>query len=236
MMKILSVPGLSAKKSFIRRMFDDISGSYDLLNRVISFGLDGVWRRQTVKPHAGDKLVLDICSGTGDMALELRRQPGFGGLIVLGDFSPRMHNLARRKCADLDNVAFVYCDAEKMPFREGSFDGLICGYSLRNLGDLRSFGEEIRRVLQNGGRASIIDVAHPPGKPFAWLFYLYFYKLVPSVSKLFTRKKYAYKYLPVSLRTFLKQDEVLAALKSSHLDGEYRNVFKGAVAIYRLRK
>jgi len=227
---------LSPKKYFIRRMFDDISHSYDLLNRVISFGLDGVWRKLTVKPHSRDKLVLDICSGTGDMALELNRRKGFAGMLVLADFSPGMHKLARRKFANLNNAVFVNCDAEKMPFREAAFDGIICGYSLRNLGDLKAFGGEIHRVLKTGGRASIIDMAHPPNKLVALLFYFYFYKLVPLISKLFTTKKYAYKYLPVSLRTFLKQDEVLAALNGGRLEGEYRNVFGGVVAVYRLRK
>ena len=217
-------------------MFDDISGSYDLLNRVISFGLDGRWRKLTVEPHARDKLVLDICSGTGDMALELSCRRGFAGRIVLADFSPKMHELAIKKCANLNGAVFVRCDAETMPFREGVFDGVICGYSLRNLGNLKAFGREIHRVLRDGGRASIIDMAHPPNRLIAMLFHLYFYKLVPLISRLFTIKKYAYKYLPVSLRTFLRQSEVLAALKGGRLEGEYRNVFGGIVAIYRLRK
>lgn len=235
-MKASPETALSPQKNFIRRMFDDISGSYDLLNRVISFGLDGRWRKLTVEPHASDKLVLDICSGTGDMALELGRRQGFDGLIVLGDFSANMHDLARQKCVNLDNAVFIRCDAEKMPFRRGVFDAIICGYSLRNLGNLSAFGGEIHRVLRDGGRASIIDMAHPPNGLMALLFHLYFYKLVPLISRLFTSKKYAYKYLPVSLRTFVKQGEVLVALKGGRLEGEYRNVFGGVVAIYRLRK
>jgi demethylmenaquinone methyltransferase/2-methoxy-6-polyprenyl-1,4-benzoquinol methylase len=226
----------SSKKRFVKHMFDDISGDYDLMNRVISFGLDGILRKRTVSCHAKDKLVLDICSGTGDMSVDLKKQPGFNGMIILGDFSPHMHKLARRKLNNNGNVFYIYCDAEILPFKDGVFDGVINGYSLRNLGDLKAFGSEICRVLQPEGQVSIVDVAHPPNKIIAWLFYLYFYKLLPLVSKLFTRKKYAYRYLPVSLRIFLKQPDVLASLSNAGFKGYYENMICGAAAIYRLKK
>jgi demethylmenaquinone methyltransferase / 2-methoxy-6-polyprenyl-1,4-benzoquinol methylase len=232
----------SSKKTFIRKMFDDISDHYDFINKVISLGLDGYCRRKTVKLHSRDKLVLDICSGTGDMALELIISPGFKGILVLGDFSMQMHILAKRKFSHSKNqssdvqIFQVCCDAENLPFKNYIFDGIISGYSLRNLGDLQVFGGEINRVLNDGGLASFVDVAHPPNRIYAWLFYIYFYKLIPLISKLFTRKKYAYRYLPASLRTFYKQDEVLSQLCSNGLTGEYENVLKGAVAIYRLKR
>ena len=227
---------ITGKKKFVRRMFDDISERYDLLNRVISFGLDGVLRKKTVSIHGDDSFVLDICSGTGDMAVELLNMNGFDGVIVMGDFSGEMHKAARKKLNGNSNVFHVFCDAENMPFKDSSFNGIINGYSLRNLGDLKAFGTEIYRTLKSGGQSSMVDVAHPPNRMFAWFFYLYFYKLIPLLSRLFTKKKYAYRYLPVSLRTFLKQDEVLKALKESELSGEYENVLFGAAAIYRLRK
>jgi demethylmenaquinone methyltransferase/2-methoxy-6-polyprenyl-1,4-benzoquinol methylase len=227
---------LSGKKGFIRRMFDDISDRYDLMNRIISLGLDGVWRRRTVKPHSHDKLVLDICSGTGDMTKELLNQNEFDGFIVLADFSPEMHKLARQKLHGHDNICFVNCDAEKLPFKDAVFDGIVSGYSLRNLGDLKAFGFETGRTVKDTGLISILDMAHPPNKVIAWLFHLYFYKFTPWFSRLFTKKKYAYKYLPISLRTFLKQPDVLSNLKGERFDGKYKNVFGGIVAIYRLRK
>lgn len=238
----------SPKKRFIRRMFNDISKRYDLLNRVISFGLDGICRKMAVSCHKDDSLVLDICSGTGDMAVELLKQNDFKGIIVLGDFSSKMHMIARIKLHDYLNeksgqhhtgksqAFFVYCDAEKLPFKDGSFDGVINGYSLRNLDNLPAFGWEISRVLKLAGHSSIIELAHPPNKVIAWIFHLYFYKLVPLISRFFTGKKYAYCYLPISLSTFFKQDDILQALTSDSLNGHYQNVLKGAVAIYRLWK
>lgn len=227
---------LTQKKNFVRRMFDDISDKYDLMNRVISLGLDGPWRKKTVKPHYQDKLVLDICSGTGDMAKEILSLKNFDGFIVLGDFSAEMHRLARKKITGNNNISFIYCDAETLPFKDSVFDGIVNGFSLRNLGNLRKFGSEINRTLNAGGQASIIDMAHPPNKIIARLFYLYFYKFTPWFSRWFTVKKYAYRYLPVSLRTFLKQPEVLENLKAEGLEGEYKNIFGGIVAIYRLYK
>ena len=230
------IKNLSQKKKFVKRMFDDISGKYDFMNRLISFGLDSRWRRKTIKPHEDNKLVLDICSGTGDMAKELLWRPGFDGFMVLGDFSPEMHKLAKQKLRGHDNICFVNCDAENLPFKDNTYDGIISGYSLRNLGNLSKFGLEIERVLDKSGQASILDMAHPPNKILAGLFHIYFYKFVPWFSKYFTSKKYAYRYLPVSLRTFLKQPEVLLNIKGEKLAGEYKNVFGGIVAIYRLRK
>jgi demethylmenaquinone methyltransferase/2-methoxy-6-polyprenyl-1,4-benzoquinol methylase len=224
------------KKKFIRRMFDDISDRYDLLNRIISFGLDGICRKRTIKPHSQNKIVLDICAGTGDMAIDLLNKSSFNGAIILTDFSVEMHRLALTKMKGYENVFQVICDVEKLPFKDSSVDGVISGFSLRNLGDLKALGSEIARTLTTKGTGSLVDVAHPPNPVVAKMFYLYFYKTIPLLSRLFTRKKYAYKYLPVSLRTFLKQDQVLAALKGDSLDGHYENVFFGAAAIYRLTK
>ncbi len=238
----------SPKKRFVKRMFDDISVSYDFLNRVISFGLDGICRKMAVVNHKDDNLVLDICSGSGDMTVELLNQKDFKGTIVLGDFSPRMHMLARKKLDGHLNarskrhhqgeplLLFVYCDAEMLPFKDCSFDGVINGYSLRNLDNLRAFGLEINRILRPDGHSSFVDVAHPPNKVAAWIFHLYFYKLLPLISRIFTGKKYAYHYLSSSLEIFSKQDDVLQALMGDHLNGRYQNILKGTVAIYRLWK
>ena len=227
---------LGRKKKFVKRMFDDISDRYDLMNRVISMGMDGPWRRRTIRPHKNDKLVLDICSGTGDMSREILKLEGFDGFIVLGDFAAEMNKLAKAKLADINNVCYVNCDAENLPFKPGVFDGVVNGYSMRNLGDLQRFGSEIERTLKPGGKASIIDMAHPPNKLVGWLFRIYFYRIAPWISRFFTSKEYAYKYLPLSLHTFLKQPEVLTDLKGEKLEGYYENVFGGMVAIYRLTK
>jgi len=213
----------SPKKIFIRRMFDDICESW-------------FCRKKAIVSHEQDSVVLDICSGSGDMTIELLNRNNFNGMIILGDFSQEMHKLARQKLDGSKNVYYVNCDAENLPFKESTFDGIISGYSLRNLGDLRAFGSEIYRTLKTGGVSSLVDVAHPPNKIIARGFYLYFYKLIPIISRLFTKKKYAYRYLPVSLRTFLKQAEVIESLKGERLEGHYEELLLGAIAVYRLKK
>lgn len=236
-----SVLGSSSKRHFITRMFEDISDRYDFLNRVISFGLDGLFRKKAVRIHSGDQLVLDICAGTGDMAKELLKDRQFKGAVVLADLSPKMLKIAMEKMRRIDlpdsaECFFVFADAEHMPFKQGSFDGIISGFSLRNLGNLEKFGRELSFVLRQGGQASLLDIAHPSNRIYAWLFHLYFYRLVPLFSQLFTRKKYAYRYLPASLRVFYRQPEVLRRLKGDSLSGRFEDLLGGIAAIYRLSK
>lgn len=231
----------STKKQFIKRMFEDISDRYDFLNRVISFGLDGVFRKRATLPHKGDSLVLDICAGTGDMARALLESDGFTGTVVLADLSPRMLRIAidklRRVESRNDGAAlFVIADADHLPFKPAVFDGVISGFSLRNLSRLENFALELNYVLRSGGQATLLDVAHPQRKLYARLFHIYFYKIIPLLSRLFTRKKYAYKYLPASLRVFYPQPEVLRRLSQGGLEGDYEDLLGGIAAIYRLGK
>jgi demethylmenaquinone methyltransferase/2-methoxy-6-polyprenyl-1,4-benzoquinol methylase len=247
-MKKAESVSFSPKKRFIKKMFNDISQGYDLVNRFISFGFDGICRKMVVSCHKDDSRVLDICSGTGEMTVELLKQKDFKGTVILGDFSSKMHLISRKKIDNYLNgklnryhtgksqAFFVYCDAERLPFKDGVFDGVINGYSLRNLDNLRIFGLEISRVLNFTGHSSIIDLAHPPNKIIAWIFHLYFYRLVPPISRFFTEKGYAYCYLSTSLSEFFKQGDILTALTGDSLNGHYQNVLKGAVAIYRLWK
>jgi len=231
----------STKKQFIKRMFEDISERYDLLNRVISFGLDGVFRKRAIKPHKGDSLVLDICAGTGDMAKALLEADGFAGAVVLADLSPRMLRIAidklgRIKSKNKGAFFFVIADADHLPFKLAVFDGVVSGFSLRNLSRLENFALELNSVLRSGGGVSLLDVAHPRRKLYARLFHIYFYKMIPLLSRLFTRKKYAYKYLPASLRVFYSQPEVLRRLSQGDLKGSYEDLLGGIAAIYRLGK
>ncbi len=235
------IPPKSTKKQFIVRMFEDISDRYDLLNRVISFGLDGVFRRRAVRPHRGDSLVLDICAGTGDMAKELLGARDFTGTVVLTDLSPRMLRIAIDKLKGIESgngraVFYVIADADHLPFKPAVFDGAISGFSLRNLSRLESFALELDSVLRSGGKVSLLDVAHPRRKIYARLFYIYFYKIIPLLSRLFTRKKYAYRYLPASLRIFYSQPEALRRLSQGGLEGGYEDLLGGIAAIYRLTK
>ncbi len=234
---------MQGKKAFIHKMFSEIAPIYDRMNRLISLGFDNSWRRRAVKPLAKAHRVLDLCAGSGDMAIALLEQNDFAGEVVLCDFNRDMLHLGKRKCSMqdggqfVDRITLVVADAELLPFKEGSFDGVTIGFALRNLPNLEKLSSEIMRTMKKEGLAVFLEVAHPENKILEVLFHLYFYKLVPTISKYLTSKKYAYRYLPASLRIFLKQKELRNSFnKNGFASVSYSNIWGGVVAIYFLRK
>ena len=162
----------------VRTMFDRIAPVYDVMNRVMTAGLDRRWRRLTVEAvvRPGDR-VLDGCCGTGDLALAARRA---GAVHVVGlDFSEAMLERARRKS---DDVEWVRGDLLALPFADGSFDAATVGFGVRNVADLEGGLRELRRVLRPGGRLGILEITRPRGllRPF---FRLWFDVLVPLAGR-----------------------------------------------------
>lgn len=192
----------------VRQMFDRISPVYDLMNRVMTVGLDRRWRKRAaaavVRP--GDR-VLDACCGTGDLAIACARA---GGTVTGLDFSPRMLARAREKS---DAVTWVEGDALALPFPDGSFDAATVGFGVRNLDDLAGGFRELARVLGPGGRLACLEITRPRGplKPF---FRLWFDGLVPVVGKIVPGGR-AYAYLPASVRRFPGPEELADLLRES---------------------
>lgn len=228
------------KKSFVRKMFSDIAPDYDRLNRIISFNLDSSWRKKSTENLQYSNLVLDLCAGTGDMASALFSHKNFKGKIILCDFSYEMLVLAKKKLQNYGEKAQIYLvcgDVEKLPFKAEFFEGVMLGFSLRNLDSQADFYSETRRVLKKGGTASFLEIAHPENILFSKLFYLYFYKWVPFISQFFTKRRYAYQYLPDSLKIFPKQKELVKFIKTFDFEEvDYHNVMGGMAAVYKLIK
>jgi demethylmenaquinone methyltransferase/2-methoxy-6-polyprenyl-1,4-benzoquinol methylase len=234
---------MQEKKAFIHKMFSEIAPVYDRMNRLISLGFDNGWRRRAVKPLSSGGIVLDLCAGSGDMSLSLLRQKKFEGKIVLCDFNREMLHLAESKLRKRgreklsDRVMLVVADAELLPFKEGAFDGVTIGFALRNLSSLESLASEMLNAMRTGGLAALLEAAHPENRIVASLFYFYFYKLLPAVSRCLTAKGYAYRYLPASLRAFLRQRELVELFKEGGFSSvSYSNIWGGVGAIYLLRK
>lgn len=204
----------------VRTMFNRIAPVYDLMNRVMTGGLDLRWRRLTaaaaVRP--GDR-VLDAACGTGDLALADLRA-GAGAVTGL-DFSPRMLERARRKSAA---VAWVEGDLLALPFAAGSFDAATVGFGIRNVSDLELGLRELRRVLVPGGRLAILEITHPRG-PLAPLLSLWFDRFVPLLGRLVAGGA-AYSYLPASVARFPPAGE-LARLLGAAGFGEVRTRLLG---------
>jgi demethylmenaquinone methyltransferase/2-methoxy-6-polyprenyl-1,4-benzoquinol methylase len=211
----------------VRSMFDRIAPVYDLMNRVMTAGLDQRWRRETVKAvvRPGDR-VLDACCGTGDLAVAALKA---GAREVVGlDFSPRMLERARAK---QQTVTWMDGDVTAMPFSDGEFDSATVGFGVRNVADLSAALTELARVLKPGGRLGILEITTPTG--FLAPFYrLWFDRIVPLLGRLFKGGS-AYTYLPASVRRFPAPDALADLLREAGFENvSYRTFAGGIVALH----
>jgi demethylmenaquinone methyltransferase/2-methoxy-6-polyprenyl-1,4-benzoquinol methylase len=208
----------------VRGMFDRIAPVYDLMNRVMTLGLDQRWRRKTVKAvvEPGDR-VLDAACGTGDLAIIAAKA---GGVVTGLDFAERMLERARRKAPDLE---WLNGDLLALPFDDESFDSATVGFGVRNVADLDAAIAELRRVLRPGGRLAILEITRPRG-PLRVFYSLWFDRIVPLLGKILPGGE-AYTYLPASVRRFPGPDE-LAAQLAGFRDVHYRLFAGGIVALH----
>jgi demethylmenaquinone methyltransferase/2-methoxy-6-polyprenyl-1,4-benzoquinol methylase len=198
-------------------MFDRISGVYDLMNSAMTAGLHHQWReravdRAEVRPGSD---ALDVCCGTGDLALELRRRIGPDGRVVGCDFSEPMLELARRKSGDEGlPVEFGWADALELPYGDRSFDSVTVGFGARNLADLDRGLSEMARVLRPSGRLVILEITRPQREPLASFYSLWFDRLVPVLGSLAGDSE-AYSYLPESVRSFPEPRELAGKIDAA---------------------
>jgi demethylmenaquinone methyltransferase/2-methoxy-6-polyprenyl-1,4-benzoquinol methylase len=188
----------------VRGMFDRIAGVYDLMNTAMTAGLHHRWRERTADRTAlspGDS-ALDVCCGTGDLALELVRRVGPDGRVVGCDFSERMLELARTKGGRAGaEVRFEWADALELPYADGEFDAVTVGFGVRNLADLDRGLREMARVLKPGGRLAILEITQPHRPPLSTFFSIWFDRLVPRLGTIAGDRE-AYTYLPESVKRF----------------------------------
>jgi len=230
------------KSTYVRQTFNDIAAKYDLMNTLMSFGLDKSWRRRAVK-EVGARLghhILDVCCGTGQLSLALAEHVGSQGKVVGLDFSENMLAKARANIADspyMSRIELVQGDAMNLPFADNTFDGATVGWGLRNLPDLRQGIKEMARVVKPGGYVVSLDMAKPEIPVFKQLYWLYFEKIVPLMGKIWAGKKSAYQYLYHSAREFPSQRELAAIFRECGLSNTaYYNLAGGVVAIVKGQK
>ena len=201
------LPQGAEKTVQVRAMFDAIAGRYEMVNKIMTFGLDGRWRRRAVADLRlpPKSLILDVAAGTGDFTRELHRQ---GQRAVATDLSYGMLQAGR------EMPERVQADASRLPFRSGSFDGVTCGYALRNFTDLTLAFDEMARVIRPGGRLSLLEVAEPRSGILRTGFRIWFRRVVPFIGSLVSDRA-AYHYLPESTAYLPTSDEIVRMLNRS---------------------
>jgi len=217
----------------IATMFDRIAARYDLLNRVLSFGTDLSWRRQAIaRARIGPGMtVLDVGAGTGDLSFAAAAR---GAEVVALDLSPGMLGvLARRSTgAQRERIRALVGTAESLPLPDASVDRIVTGFTVRNVGDLGRAFAEFRRVLRPGGRAVVLELSHPPGAAFAWLYAFYFEHIAPAIALLLGGDREAYRYLPRSLRPFPEPERLAAMLREAGFRVTFERLTAGIAAIH----
>jgi demethylmenaquinone methyltransferase/2-methoxy-6-polyprenyl-1,4-benzoquinol methylase len=220
----------------IRGMFDRIAGVYDLMNSAMTVGLHHRWRERAAdlaELEPGDS-ALDVCCGTGDLALELARHTGPDGRVIGSDFSERMLDLAREKAAERHaaGVRFEWGDALALPYDDYSFDAVAVGFGVRNLADLERGVEELARVLTPGGRLVILEITQPRRPPLSIFFSLWFDRAVPLLGAL-AGDRAAYSYLPESVKSFPPPEGLALIMDRAGLERiRYTVLAGGIIAIH----
>ncbi len=201
----------------VRGMFDRIAGVYDVMNSAMTAGLHHQWRERAVdRAEVGPGSdALDLCCGTGDLALALRRRIGPDGRVVGADFSEPMLELARRKSGEEKlPVEFGWADALELPYGDRSFNTVTVGFGARNLADLERGLSEMARVLRPGGRLVILEITRPRREPLASFYSLWFDRLIPVLGSVAGDSE-AYSYLPDSVRSFPAPEELAAMMDAA---------------------
>lgn len=195
------------KRPYVQRLFGRIAHIYDIMNRLMSFGLDRRWRAFAARYLAlsTGELGLDLGTGTADLSIAVIQRAGPGTRMIGMDITPEMLALGRDKIARLglqDRIELRVGDAEHIDLPANSVDGCCSAFMVRNLTDIQQGFREMLRVVRPGGRVVCLEISHPPGKIFGSLFHFYFYRLAPLFGTIIGKAFEEYNYLPHSLTHF----------------------------------
>ena len=198
----------------IKQMFDNIAKNYDKLNNIMTFHQHLNIKERAIKNvnlNTNAK-ILDVCTGTGDIAIYIAQNVVKSGKVIGVDFSENMLALAKEKARGVKNLEFKFADALALPFEDGEFDACFISFGLRNLTDLKDGLKEMKRVTKKGGFIINLDTGKPTG--IVRIFHeLFFFKIVPLFGKLFNGNDAPYKYLPESTKEFPSADELVEIFK-----------------------
>jgi len=216
------LPSAEEKTDVVQSMFDAIAPRYELVNKAMTFGLDARWRRRTVASLglAPGSLILDLACGTGDLSRTAEKN----GFVPFGvDLSFGMLSAAH------ETGPLVHGDASRLPIRDASVDGIICGYALRNFTHLDACFAEMARVLRPGGRLSILEVGAPKNPVIRFGYSIWFEKIVPTIGGLLSDRT-AYRYLPASTAYLPEGEEIRSRLHAVGFSGVNYHLLSGGLS------
>lgn len=228
-----------SKKSQVEDMFDNIAPKYDLLNHVLSMKIDVLWRSTLVNWMKKDspKLVLDVATGTGDLAIAV--QKGIGAEVVGLDLSQQMLNVGIEKIKKVsltEKIDMQKGDAENLPFEDNKFDAVCVAFGVRNFENLEKGLSEIRRVVKNDASVYILEFSKVEGV-LAPLYMFYFKYILPQIGRLVSKDSRAYTYLPDSVNVFPYGEKMKSILEAvGYRKVEYKKLSLGIATIYKATK
>jgi demethylmenaquinone methyltransferase/2-methoxy-6-polyprenyl-1,4-benzoquinol methylase len=207
----------------IRRMFGQLAGRYDFLNHLLSLNIDRYWRRRTVRlvPPNGPLPILDVCTGTGDLALAYDRAAAGKTPIVAADFCHEMLAIGRQKAGRIGangRITFVEADAQSLPLPSDAFQIVSVAFGLRNVADTDRGLREMTRVCAPGGHVAVLEFSSPTVQPFKAIYGWYFRNVLPRIGRIFARNSGdAYEYLPSSVGEFPQGEALSARMRDAGL-------------------
>lgn len=232
--------GGAGKRAYVRTVFEQIAPRYDQLNHLLSFNVDRSWRRHALRQldwtRTPDGRYLDLCAGTLDVGAQLSRQRGFGGVVVGADFAVPMLRAGAGK-APVDVVLPVAADAQQLPLPDGSMDGAIVAFGIRNVASLDDALAEVHRVLARGARFVVLEFTTPRSSIVRAFYHLYFHRLLPSIGAMISGHRSAYRYLPESVAHFPAEPALAARMRAAGFDDvRWTSLSLGIAAIHTGRK
>jgi demethylmenaquinone methyltransferase/2-methoxy-6-polyprenyl-1,4-benzoquinol methylase len=224
------------KERYVKSMFAEIASRYDLLNSLLSFNQHKAWRRRAVRlaaVRAGERC-LDVCTGTGDFAIDLAAAVGPTGAVIASDFCEPMVRNGLSKVARCGGarIAMMVANAERLPYPADAFDVCTVGFGIRNVAHIERAVAEMARVVRLGGRVVILEFNRPGPVWYKPFVDFYLFRILPRIGGLLSRKD-AYTYLPESMKQFVSREELSAIMERSGLkDITVRDLNLGTVCIH----
>ncbi|HAN80946.1 MAG: bifunctional demethylmenaquinone methyltransferase/2-methoxy-6-polyprenyl-1,4-benzoquinol methylase UbiE [Gammaproteobacteria bacterium] len=222
----------------VREVFDNVATRYDLMNDLMSAGLHRMWKRvaiETIAIRPGMQ-VLDLASGTGDLARGMSRRAGSEGHVVMTDINERMLHVGRNKCIDngeLKGLSWCQCDAETLPYPNETFDKVVIGFGLRNVTDKDAVLREMYRVLKSNGKALVLEFSKPVSSSLSQIYDIYSFSVLPAMGHFVAQDKESYQYLAESIRKHPDQDTLAEMMRAADFESvTYTNLTGGVVAIH----